>query len=306
MNKRRFHSLFLLLLAFVLLVLLAIYLITEPRTSDSLKALYDQPEEGQGMVMPDSDVDKMTSAEIEVMDDSLLPEETKAWIDELQPHQYHPDPFIEAKTVTGLYVMCTDEVNNILSIEKQLAERTQVSLVNDYIKYCTEAKRRYPKLLSLFDTQNQLREIPSTSDLGQLIKQGYTNDDPNYPQIYRMSATKKIHAVIKSQNAALLVEQSWVAFQQFQYGEILPVSTWLNSQDMGYNNKVSWYALIKMSCRYQQGVSCEPFGASTLIMCADDTSDCGLDFETIYQREVMPGMQKDVGILISHFDQLGR
>ena len=303
MNSRAFNKMFLLLVVFVVLVLVYLFIITEPRNAESLQALNKQIDAAQKAELPTSNAVEATPAIIDELNQDSKTDEVSALLDELQPHQYHPDPFIEARTVAVLYSLCSSELNSKQWIEQQLAENNHVTAVNEYAKHCAEAQLRYPQLLSLSDSFSQLEQIPSTSNLGQLIKQGRVNYDQNYPQMYRIAAAKKLKAVLKSQNAALLAEESMSAFMYFQYGEIIPVSTWLSSQDIVYNSMVTKYALSKMACRYQQGAICDPLGLVSWVYCIAEPAVCGLDFETIYQMHVMPGMQKDVDILISRLEQ---
>ncbi len=304
MNRRGFHKMFFLMIAFVVLVLLSIFWLTEPRNKASLQALHEQKNSPQvNEIAKQADVvttpdNKAAGVQAETTD------ELRAVLDELQPHRYHPDPSIEARTVLLIYTVCSKDANIEQWFHQILAESQRPTVVDDYIKFCAEATQRYPKLLGMSELDVLLKQLPTTSELGQMVKQATPSYDESFPEQYRMAALNKLNAVLASQNSALLFEASISTFMYFQHGEILPVSTWLNSQDLEYNSRVSSYALMKMACRYQQGAICEGFGSVSMMMCTVDNSVCGLDFAAIYEMQVMPGMHKDVELLISHLDQL--
>ena len=226
-------------------------------------------------------------------------------MDELAPHQYHQDAFLEASTVAGMYSTCLSEFGEENQLQLRMEENNQMAAVKGHIKFCAEGQSRYPKLFTIADDYMLLKQIPASTALGELWQQDFINYDPLNPKHYQFTETKKLTAVINSQNAMLLTEMSWLSFNLFHYGEVLPVSKWLSSHDSEYNLMVMRHALSKMACSYQPNSVCNSFGALSSMYCYEDQALCGLDFDTIYNSSVMPGMQKDVELLISNLGTLG-
>jgi hypothetical protein len=301
MNEHNFKKWFLVLIGFVVMVLGFIYFSVTPRNAATLKALNTQANSIPEPIVADTSAVRLEDNP-EVF--KLSDDELAAIIDELQPHQYHPDPFIEARIVSGMYEICSAQSNIEAIVHSKLTENNQVAAATDFLDYCSEAKSRYPLLLNSTDRYSTVNSIPANTELGMLNKQNLSEYYLTNPTLFQNTEKKKLSAIMVEENSVLLYESSLVPFVFIGYGEVLPISSWLGSLETDYNNSVYRYALSKMACRYQPTDICEAYGVVSLMFCFEDQALCGLDFETIFATSVMPGMQQDVELLISHLEQL--
>jgi hypothetical protein len=245
-------------------------------------------------------LDATTQAKSELIDTASLEEKTKPITDNsalpqfseteietilsvLQPHTYHQDPYVEAKIIFELKSHCKYKT----PIEHK----------------CDEVMNRFNKLQGLLTNFQDLQKIPTSTDLGQTIKVG-AHYDPQQPEVFRHQARNLLKMVIKSKNAYVLGFEAFTfQFIGVDYGEILPFTQWLNSQDQEYNRVVLVYSLLKMASLYE---TFESNGSNVFfeqVLCSFNRSVCGSDFEDTFQKLVLPGMQKDVDLIITHLEQ---
>ncbi|MFK8011989.1 MAG: hypothetical protein AB8B80_08120, partial [Marinicellaceae bacterium] len=280
MNKRKFQMWFMLLVLTIIAVLVYRMLTVETRNAETLAALSK------------SNIKSLESADVEaenevVENKSTLPQftvkEIETILDVLQPHLFHDDPYIEAKLLFEMRPHCRYKKSTIKH-------------------QCEAVLTRYNELNALINGFQNLKEIPSNTELGQALKAGMAYD-PTQPDIFRHDARHVLKLLIHSENPYVLgFEGGIYQFYGMDYGEILPFSKWLNSQDQEYNRLVLMFSLLKIASGYESTEYGVSNGFMNQMLCSSNRAVCGPDFEATYKKLILPGMQKDVDLMISHLE----
>jgi|GEM_PF-1705140 len=313
MSKRGFYKLMVFAIAVVIIAIAYRLLTVTPRTSESLHKLNQSTHESGGSSLDEADsmlpdaihnriaqITQETLATEEPQEDNEINNQVELILEELKPHKFSEDPFIEAYTLGYEAYFCSeqavkDQHNPELPMEPQL-----IDLFEQARKDCDVTRARYPHLVSLKDSYNIIKNIPPTTAAGRAIKT-QVPDSASGQQYYRDQLNNRLKHALQSKIGPIIAETGLASYFYFQNGETMPVSQWLNSQDIEYNRQVMKLALGKLACRYQDGMACQPTSSQMFMLCINDKTACGLDFNTFYQQTVMPGMQKDVEILIEKF-----
>ncbi|KAA3639794.1 MAG: hypothetical protein DWP95_09790 [Proteobacteria bacterium] len=314
MTKSGFHKLMFFTIAVVILVVIYRLLTVTPRTSESLQQLNTGAESKPQQLIDKEIPDALKIGIKQITQDTLnsgLAENARATtqsamaleqlLTELKPHKYHPDPYVEAHSLMNSLFMCTAEFAEPDDDFSRLTAKIDAAFLAQMDADCQTVNKRYPLLMTQSDNNQILRTIQATSELGQMLKK-LPKITGHSQQHYRDISLQRLKALLKSKIGVLIAEAGMTNFLFFQQGEILPFSKWLDSQDSEYNQQVSMYALAKISCNYQNGVACQPVSYNMLILCLMDDAACGLSFQDYYRQAVMPGMQKDVDILVEKFE----
>lgn len=223
-------------------------------------------------------------SEQELAQNSALPQysanEMNTILDGLQPHMFHDDPYIEAKLLFELKSHCR---------------------YSSKIKHkCEEVLPRFNVLNKMVTGYQDLKHIPSSSQLGKAL-QNRMSFDPNQPDVSRNKTRQLLKLLINSKNPYVFAFEGPIfMYEGVDYGEILPFSEWLKSQDQEYNRVVLMYALLKMAHQHH---TAESSGLLNEMLCNTNQFVCGLKFEDTFQKLVLPGMLKDVDLLISHLEE---
>ncbi len=269
---------FVLLMILLAAVLAYRVLTVEPRNRVTLKALSESKNQAQTKEIV------VKEAQEESVSDESLPQYTMSEVDTilavLQPHLFHPDPYLETSMMFELKPHC--------------------GFKRSKIKHqCDEVMSRFNQLKGLLHGFQDLKAIPSNSELGKAFKNRRAYD-PKQPDLFRHQEKQILKLLLNSENTYLLTFKG-VIYQYYgvDYGEILPFSRWLNSQDQEYNRMVLMYGLLKMANRYQVDDSDR---LVVEMICHSHKPTCGLGFDEAYEKIVMPGMRKDVDIMVSHLD----
>ncbi len=317
MNKRSFYKLMVFIICAIILV--AVYRLSPltPRISESLQKINTaenlEVQQSENSQLPDT---LQTETKQIIQNNLSLDEspqvvasdfEIEQLLNELEPHIYHEDPYIEAHSLINNLFMCTSEFTALEEEGddfKRLTDKIDATSLANMKADCKTANTRYPTLLKQSDNNNLLSFIEPTTHEGRIIKESTKIMDLSQPQQFRDINLQRLKALLQTKIGALIAEAAMMNTLNFYNGEILPISQWLNSQDTDYNQQVSMFALVKMSCRYENGTACQAVGYNMMFQCLIDETACGLDFNTYYQQSIMPGMQKDVERLIIKFEAI--
>lgn len=310
MDKRGFHKMFLIVIALIIAVLIFIYIVVTPRTRESLHQLSQpetdtvvqpehisrKPQQPQQTDTPRTDINADT--------ETAIPQNTlNSLLEELKPHKYSPDPYLEARSILSENAFCfaDDEDDFSGHMHQTFLKADRLKEYQHLQQHCRAILTAYPTLRSTFeDIYLNLKPASHTGQLLQaMIKRG--KDSRSVMQSHN---EQTLRALLKSQNGPLLAEQAGMPFMYFNPGEPAPISQWINSRNYRYIEQLFTLSLTRLACQYQGGAACQPGGMAMLILCAQDPAACGLDFSSYYQQNILPGMQKDVDILVEKFEAM--
>lgn len=310
MDKRGFHKLFFGVIVLIICVLAAIYWVVTPRTKESLHQLSQQQgkeDANAHQLKPDKNTaiesGKKAKEKQPGSEKTMPPDQLQALTHELIPHKYHPDTYLEARSIIAEHAFCfavsSDGFSDHMKQRFKTADR-----LSEYRKMqnqCQLTISAYPVLTAEFEHIYQ--KLEPQSKLGKQLKQltektGMLADSSD--SIYR----EALLSLLKSKNGPLIGEQASMSFIYLSQGEIVPISQWINSQNNQYFERVFHLALTKLACQYQGGVACQPHSMAMLMLCSQDDGACGTDFNQFYQQRIMPGMKKDIEVVFNHFQSL--
>lgn len=308
MDKRGFHKMFLIVIALIIAVLILIYVLVTPRTREALHRL-SQPETDTAVqtehISRESQQPSQTETpktDINADTETVIPQKTlNSLLEELQPHTYSTDPYLEARSILSENAFCfADDADGFSSHMHQAFKKA--NRLNEYKQlqqHCRGILTAYPTLQSTFE--EIYLNLKPTSETGQLL-QAMIKRGNEFSSVMQSHNEQTLRALLKSQNGPLLAEQAGMPFMYFNPGEPAPISQWINSRNYRYIEQLFTLSLTRLACQYQGGAACQPGGMAMLILCAQDPAACGLDFSSYYQQNILPGMQKDVDILVEKFE----
>lgn len=309
MDKRGFNKMFLIVIAVAIVVVLIIYITVTPRNAASLAQLNQQQTNQSGQ---QNKTDPILTTEKVSQDDSKpetqqsepLSEDIIMQLkEELKPHKYHSDPYIEAHSIMSENATCFAVSNSNegeTHIKKNYIANNKLAEFEAMMNNCQAVLQSYPTLAD--NVENIYWNLPPNSQVGHNLQnmfqqqlKGASSKDTN---------SQTLIAVLKSKNGPLIAEQSSMGFMYFSDGEFMPFSAWLKSRNFHSIEQIFQLSLAKIACHYQAGIACEPQGMTMLTLCSLDNAACGLDFKSYYQQNILPGMQKDVDILVEKFEAM--
>lgn len=316
MSKRGFYKLMAFAIAVVIIAITYRLLTVTPRTSASLHKLNQSAQESSGhpldeagSMLPNSiqnriaQITQETLATEESQENNEINTQIELILEELKPHEYSEDPFIEAYTLNREIYFCSEQAVSDQRHNNPITESELIALFEQARKDCAGTRARYPHLVSLTDSYMVIKKITPTTAAGRAIKEMMPESTSGQQQ-YKDQLNNRLKHVLQSKIGPIIAETGLASFFYLQNGETIPISHWLNSQDIEYNRQVMQLALSKLACRYQAGMACQPTSAQMFLRCINNKKACGLDFNTYYQQTVMPGMQKDVDILVEKFEAM--
>lgn len=313
MSRAGFFKLMAFTLAVVIFVLVYRLIAVTPRNSESLHKLTKRNENAThgetSKTLPDAlqsqiqHIAQDTLGSEQNQKDGQINSQIQQLLEELKPHKYSDDPYIEAYTLSQEVGFCKEQTSNQHQFFEDRFETLLAGLYERVKESCEAKIKRYPNLISLSSNYKTLQKISPTTAAGRSIK---VMVPPKHaqPQQYRDLVNNRIKHVLQSNIGVLIAEAGMLSFVYFQKGETLPISQWLNSQDTEYNRQITQLALSKLSCRYQSGMACQATSSHMLLLCINEQTACGLDFHSYYEQNILPGMQKDVDILVEKFEAM--
>jgi len=306
MDKRGFHRLFMGVILTILVVLLTIYMVVTPRTSESLhKLTQTEVANTETKTAADTEASRQTQQTKEPDPDQhvVIKKETMDLLyAELKPHKYSEDPYLEARSIVAEHAFCfaVDDVNVTEHLQQAFNRADRRDLFNQIQQQCQATRSAYPTLQAVFD--DIYLHLKPTSHTGRLLQQMLKRQDGMGADQRHNEQT--LRALLNSQNGPILAEQAGMPFMFFTQGEPVPISQWIGSRNNQYIEQLFQLSLTRLACRYQGGAACQPHGMAMLMLCSGDSAACGLDFQSYYQQNILPGIQKDVDILVEKFEAM--
>ncbi|MEZ5471799.1 MAG: hypothetical protein R3E90_08460 [Marinicella sp.] len=252
-------------------------LMIESRIPENLRGTSPSKTES---ISPRDDMGQSEVVDNQIIIPQFTPSELDSILQLLQPHKFHEDAYVEIKMLFGLKSSC------------KYRKTTKLP--------CDEINSRFIKLEKFIKAYQDLQHIPTSTELGEALKQGWSYD-PQQPALYRKNIQNLLRKLIESNNPLVLSHYSTnFIYDGVDKGEILPFTEWLNSQDQDYNGLVLMYALLKMAAQLESNNQEDSNALASFMFCTIDESLCELGFAEGYKLLVMPGMQKDVDLMVTH------
>lgn len=223
-------------------------------------------------------------------------------LQEIEHRQFSDDPYVEILSMEYVLGQCRDQdVVDRLFVGRGTFYQSQQQLANDLQQHCQQVRQQYPEYFSYPDHEALAQAFAPNSRLGQLLKQ--QKADGLTPLDRRALSSAILRQSIQERNGATLLEAVFVT----RFGT-LPneaMAQVLGSRDAEYINQMSSLALMMLSCQYQDGRSCEATSFYMIIMCSQTPAACGMDFPSWLEATTLPGMRRDIDLLVAHFSQYG-
>ena len=310
MDKRGFHKMFFGVIILIVLVLIIVYIVITPRTRESLEQLSQQKvteiaPQPKPKVEPSSNLTEQRGKVVKEpqSDEKTLSQDQLVALDnELLPRQYHEDMYVEAQSIIAEKFLCF-----MVSLGPRIRSRLKTSYAtsnresqfDDSLEQCQKELNSYPLLKKEGEDLGQL--LQPSSELGQMTKKLLYSKNNSLTKDFKYQS---LLAVLKSKNGLLITYQASLPYIYFSEGEFIPISSWVNSQSHQYIQQLFKLSLTKLACRYQGGIACQPQGMAMTMNCMSHQPACGLDFINYYEQNILPGMQKDVDILVEKFEAM--
>jgi hypothetical protein len=271
MNKRKHQLVWVVMILLMVVLLLLNY--QKEQANDSDDEASDTSAQAKDEQTADVKYSLLGSSEVETLTELL------------QPHQFHEDPFIEAKLIMEYKTYCRFKSRK------------------SKVPHCDELMSRFETMETILTDYQKVNSIPASTELGKMMKHRIIYD-PQQPGVYRHFNRELLKQLINSQNPHLLGLQAFMFnFTGTQYGEILPLSEWLGSLDQEYNSQVLMFAMLNIAYGNRGKTVGADTGFTEELLCFANNANCGLSFEEAWQKALLPGMKKDVALMIRHLEE---
>lgn len=223
------------------------------------------------------------------------------WLEQLSERRYSEDLLVELMSLGWEYETCGNR-NQSWRFQGQILSEAQDQLRKVVEKHCEDLFNAYP-LLEDQSLQNGMQDVfqrltPSTP-LGQFFLEQAINR-----QAVDMGdfLSTLVPLSLEAKNAQMLVMASIMA--TYRPDHIGIETQLLKSIDLKYVGFIRSMALTKLSCQFQDGLTCSPTGQFMQDKCFVDERFCGMNFDQWFTLAVTPGMQRDVQLLAQYFTEL--
>ncbi|TDR23457.1 hypothetical protein [Marinicella litoralis] len=230
--------------------------------------------------------------------DTTVSELQQQVLDEINFQLYSDDPFVEIYSMEWTLEMCKTNifVNELI---KHASYQQQQKITQSIQQKCELSHTKYPSLFAINDRKKTNALFEPQSQLGQLIK---TSENPHLTAFDRQTVSMQILTQsIKEGNSSVMMLSAMM--HSWGGNTIFPITQILKTHDQQYANQISSMAIMLLACQYQQGVTCDSTSALMLLTCAHEPQVCGLDYQTWYLQNTLPGMKKDVAQLMDYYQQ---
>lgn len=245
-----------------------------------------------GEPTPNGEAPALTETQTDATEQALLAE--------IADRQYSEDTYLEIKSLSWQIGYCAhkDDLRDLFGnnpTDQQLALSDQVK------ELCAGYQSTHPNLITLYASNDWQQRFKPTSQLAQLYPLRKSGASKEEVQDYTREVVTQL---LQVGNGALLLEEVFLGYLD-PVELIFPVAQILGSGDTQYNQEVNKAALTLIACQFDQGQSCQPAGMFMLLNCTYEPNACGRDYPSWYADSTLPGMQRDVQLLVDYYLQLG-
>jgi len=226
-------------------------------------------------------------------------DEQQALLAEIANRQYSEDAFLEIKSLGWQIGYCAHQSDLDALFGNDVTVQQQA--LNDQVRsHCQSVTESHPKLVSLYAGDRWQEVFKPQSPLGHLYPQRKSAASKEEVQEYTREVVTQL---LQKENGALLLEEVFLGYLD-PVELIFPVAEILGSRDSLYNQEVNKAALTLIACQFNQGQNCQEVGMFMILNCAYERTACGQNFNNWYTASTLPGMQRDVQLLVDYYLQL--
>lgn len=243
--------------------------------------------------------DKKTTSSAETIkqqqrDQKIMADQIEALMLESTQPVFNDDLFIETQVFQAVFLGCDLFTSGFIYRSIGNSETGKTALKNAK-KRCGELRQAHPRMYFISSEWNAAKDIPSPSLWGRKIKamQELRGDERKVAdaELFKHALTQK--------------EAHWMVLAMMNINNadhIFPYQQLLNTVDSKYLDKVVHLAVGQRICQLGDNHFCGPQGILMLEPCFENNKMCGLDFKTWYQKAILPGMKKDVDLVLNHYE----
>ncbi len=216
---------------------------------------------------------------------------------ELATTVFSDDLFVEASVHSQLMMYC--EIFKAGFIRTELKGKIKNKTWEDaYKKHCDAQRTLRPHLLVSMVSSELLDWLPSTSFMGQKFKTLLSLNGDQGEEL----AIEMIRLAVRNKEAhwLLLVGQSQGMLNAFNYQE------WLGTNNPQYNRQIIQLAQQQLICEWDPGNLCGPYSSLMAQNCWQTPSDCGIPYSEWFEKNHMPGIKKDVALVVNRLRAYAR
>lgn len=223
----------------------------------------------------------------------VMADQIEALISETTQPVFSDDLFIETQVFQAVFLGCDLLTSGFIYFSVANSPNGQAALKGAK-KRCGELRQARPRMYFISSQWNAAKDIPSHSPWGRKIKamQDLRGDE------------RKVADAALFKHALIQKEAHWLVVAMMNVNNsdhVFPYQQLLNSVDSKYLSKVVHLAVGQRVCQLDDKHFCGSEGLLMLEACFNNTEMCGLDFNTWYQQAILPGMKKDVDLVLNHF-----
>ncbi|WP_154222819.1 hypothetical protein [Marinicella rhabdoformis] len=219
-----------------------------------------------------------------------------AILKELQNRQYSEDPIVEMESIVFQHFQCLPDLEALLFFGQQATDAA-LAQVKKARLVCPEFMKQYPVISDIDEYKKHKEALVPNSKYGRLKKQR----DLSRSQSELMS--DEVLAAVETKSGPVIAASGLGFRYGMRYEPITMGQNIFKSTDRSYHAYIISLATQKLSCEFQNGVSCGSNSFFMLQKCVADEKHCGVDFQTWYHQVTMPGQQKDVALVIDYLKQ---
>ena len=229
-----------------------------------------------------------------------LSDERQTILNEIESRIYSEDPYVELISLSVNMSLCRKEFEhmNFLTYSATVFQQ-QNQLNQDLKKACKAYWKLYPQILSM--GEKQMRNVfKPDSQLGHLLQVQESRNllQKERDENYQLTL---LHALKEKNSSVIMLSALLLGYSGSGNGVLKSI---LQSNDNSYIAQMNQLALTLISCGYQNGQSCQSTSVLMVMACSESPDSCGLDFETWYERNTLPGMKRDVEKLMAYYQRI--
>ncbi|WP_154222817.1 hypothetical protein [Marinicella rhabdoformis] len=209
---------------------------------------------------------------------------------EIATPEYSEDPYIETTMQMDQLMYCEMFTRGFLRTELE-GKIKNTAWDEQYKKHCAAKRNKHPHVLVSSFTGKPMDWIPATSEWGEKVKA--LRSIPFAER--REKATVLVRLALRSQKAhwLQLSLQNTGIDNTFNYGQ------WLGTRNKSYQHRVTQLAFDHMICHWDADGLCGPTSGIIAESCYQTPNDCGMPFFEWFEKNHMPGVKKDVALVLT-------
>lgn len=215
-------------------------------------------------------------------------------LQEIESPEYSEDPYVELTLQSMDLNACEVYQYGIL---RGIKGKIKEQFLAGFQTRCDAKRKQRPHLLLNELRSASLKDVPATSHWGKRLKSMRT-----------MTREEKLEATKDMMRHALQSQQThWLVLSAHQNDgyRIFDFAEWLGTSDSYYHTVISYLAYSQLICEWDPNGLCGPHSNLMLSNCWYTPSDCGMPFDAWFEKNHMPGIKKDVALVVANLKSIG-